>query len=113
MTNATPRVRNGTFERLLFPKHQRQVTGLEERIRALHSKGTIRGTGDAVFSRRVLFGRERSTDRAFARPEIVQRWREVLANSAVGKTADNGWTDGEVNNATRPRRRKKLTIGEC
>jgi transposase-like protein len=39
ITIATPRDRNGTFEPLLIPKHQRQVTGFEEKIIALYAKG--------------------------------------------------------------------------
>jgi len=39
LTIATPRDRNGTFEPLLIPKHQRQVTGFEEKILALYAKG--------------------------------------------------------------------------
>jgi putative transposase len=39
ITIDTPRDRNGTFEPLLIPKHQRQVTGFEEKIIALYAKG--------------------------------------------------------------------------
>ncbi len=32
MTLATPRDRDGTFEPLLIPKHQRRVPGFDEKI---------------------------------------------------------------------------------
>ena len=35
----TPRDRNGTFEPLLIPKHQRRVPGFDEKILALYAKG--------------------------------------------------------------------------
>src|SRR3990172_13087977 len=36
---ATPRDRNGTFEPLLVRKHQRQVTGFDQKILTLYAKG--------------------------------------------------------------------------
>lgn len=39
ITIATPRDRDGTFEPLLVPKYQRQVSGFEEKILALYAKG--------------------------------------------------------------------------
>jgi transposase-like protein len=39
LTIATPRDRNGTFEPLLIPKQQRQVSGFQEKILALYDKG--------------------------------------------------------------------------
>jgi transposase-like protein len=36
---ATPRDRNGTFEPQLVPKHQRRLTGFDEKILALYAKG--------------------------------------------------------------------------
>jgi transposase-like protein len=38
-TLSTPRDRDGTFEPQLVPKHQRRLTGLDEKILALHAKG--------------------------------------------------------------------------
>ena len=39
LTLATPRDRNGTFEPLLVPKHQRRISGLDEKIITLFAKG--------------------------------------------------------------------------
>ena len=39
LTLDTPRDRNGTFEPLLIPKHQRRVPGFDEKIMALYAKG--------------------------------------------------------------------------
>jgi transposase-like protein len=39
LTIATPRDRNGTFEPLLIPKHQRRLPGFDEKILALYAKG--------------------------------------------------------------------------
>jgi transposase-like protein len=39
LTLDTPRDRNGTFEPLLIPKHQRRVPGFDEKILALYAKG--------------------------------------------------------------------------
>lgn len=39
ITLATPRDRNGTFEPQLIPKHQRRLTGFDEKILALYAKG--------------------------------------------------------------------------
>jgi transposase-like protein len=39
LTLATPRDRNGTFEPLLIPKHQRRISGFDEKIIALFAKG--------------------------------------------------------------------------
>jgi transposase-like protein len=36
---ATPRDRNGTFEPQLIPKHQRRLSGFDEKILALYAKG--------------------------------------------------------------------------
>ena len=36
---ATPRDRDGTFEPQLIPKHQRRLTGFDEKILALYAKG--------------------------------------------------------------------------
>jgi putative transposase len=38
-TVTTPRDRDGTFEPLLIPKHQRRLTGFDEKILALYAKG--------------------------------------------------------------------------
>ena len=39
ITIATPRDRDGTFEPQLIPKHQRRLTGFDEKILALYAKG--------------------------------------------------------------------------
>lgn len=39
LTLTTPRDRDGTFEPLLIPKHQRRVPGFDEKILALYAKG--------------------------------------------------------------------------
>src|SRR3954470_18856295 len=39
LTIATPRDRDGTFEPVLIPKHQRRVPGFDEKIMALYAKG--------------------------------------------------------------------------
>jgi putative transposase len=45
----TPRDRDGTFEPQLIPKHQRRLTGFDEKILALYSKGmTTRDIQDVV-----------------------------------------------------------------
>jgi putative transposase len=45
----TPRDRHGTFEPLLIPKHQRRLTGFDEKILALYAKGmTTRDIQDIV-----------------------------------------------------------------
>ena len=46
---ATPRDRDGTFEPQLIPKHQRRLTGFDEKILALYGKGmTTRDIQDIV-----------------------------------------------------------------
>src|SRR5438046_8495619 len=39
LTIDTPRDRNGTFEPVLIPKHQRRVLGYDEKIMPMYSKG--------------------------------------------------------------------------
>ena len=39
LTLDTPRDRDGTFEPLLIPKHQRRLPGFDEKIFALYAKG--------------------------------------------------------------------------
>ena len=49
LTIATPRDRNGTFEPQLIGKHQRRVSGFDEKILALYAKGmTTRDIQDIV-----------------------------------------------------------------
>ncbi len=56
LTIATPRDRDGTFEPLLIPKHQRRVPGFDEKILALYAKGmTTRDIQEIV---RELYGVE-------------------------------------------------------
>ena len=54
LTLTTPRDRDGTFEPLLIPKHQRRVPGFDEKILALYAKGmTTRDIQEIV---RELYG---------------------------------------------------------
>jgi len=49
LTLTTPRDRDGTFEPLVIPKHQRRVPGFDEKILALYAKGmTTRDIQDIV-----------------------------------------------------------------
>ena len=49
LTLDTPRDRNGTFEPQLIPKHQRRLTGFDDKILALYAKGlTTRDIQDIV-----------------------------------------------------------------
>ena len=49
LTLDTPRDRNGTFEPQLIAKHQRRLTGFDEKILALYAKGmTTRDIQDVV-----------------------------------------------------------------
>jgi putative transposase len=49
LTLDTPRDRNGTFEPRLIPKHQRRISGFDEKILALYAKGmTTRDIQDVV-----------------------------------------------------------------
>jgi len=49
LTLATPRDRNGTFDRQLIAKHQRRLSGFDEKIMALYAKGmTTRDIQDVV-----------------------------------------------------------------
>src|SRR5438132_3158524 len=54
LTLDTPRDRDGTFEPLLIPKHQRRLPGFDEKIFALYAKGmTKRDIQEVV---KVLYG---------------------------------------------------------
>ena len=56
LTLDTPRDRDGTFEPQLIAKHQRRLTGFDEKIRALYAKGmTTRDIQDVV---KELYGVE-------------------------------------------------------
>jgi len=49
LTLETPRDRNGTFEPVLIPKHQRRIPGFDEKILTLYAKGlTTRDIQDVV-----------------------------------------------------------------
>lgn len=80
LTLATPRDRNGTFEPLLIPKHQRQVTGFEEKILALYAKGM--STRDIQEILQELYGVEVSatliSDATAAIDAEVTAWRSRL-----------------------------------
>jgi putative transposase len=77
ITLATPRDREGTFEPLLVPKHQRQVTGFDEKILALYAKGM--STRDIQEILQDLYGVEVSTtlisDATAAIDTEVGSWR--------------------------------------
>ena len=77
ITIATPRDREGTFEPLLIPKHQRQVTGFEEKILALYAKGM--STRDIQEILQDLYGVEVSatliSDATAAIDAEVSAWR--------------------------------------
>jgi putative transposase len=77
LTIATPRDRNGTFEPLLIPKHQRQVTGFEEKILTLYAKGL--STRDIQEILQELYGVEVSatliSDATAAIDVEVTAWR--------------------------------------
>lgn len=74
---ATPRDRNGTFEPLLVPKHQRQVTGFDQKILALYAKGM--STRDIQEILQELYGVEVSatliSDATAAIDAEVSAWR--------------------------------------
>jgi transposase-like protein len=77
LTLATPRDRNGTFEPLLIPKHQRQVCGFEQKILALYAKGM--STRDIQEILQELYGVEVSamlvSDATAAIDAEVSAWR--------------------------------------
>jgi transposase-like protein len=55
-----PRDRNGEFEPIIIPKHERNVTGIEEKVLSLYSKGmTTRDIHDQI---KELYGVEISSD---------------------------------------------------
>jgi transposase-like protein len=83
MTLATPRDRNGTFEPLLIPKHERRLAGFDDKILALYAKGM--STRDIQELVKTLYGVELSptlissvTD---AVDEEVTAWRSRLLES--------------------------------
>jgi putative transposase len=77
ITLETPRDRDGTFEPLLIPKHQRQVTGFEDKILALYAKGM--STRDIQDILQDLYGVEVSaaliSDATAAIDGEVSAWR--------------------------------------
>ena len=80
LTLATPRDRNGTFEPLLIPKHERRLAGFDDKILALYAKGM--STRDIQELVQTLYGVELSptlissvTD---AVDEEVTAWRSRL-----------------------------------
>jgi transposase-like protein len=82
MTLATPRDRNGTFEPLLIPKHERRLAGFDDKILALYAKGM--STRDIQELVQTLYGVELSptlissvTD---AVDEEVTAWRSRLVD---------------------------------
>ena len=77
VTLATPRDRLGTFEPLLIPKHQRRITGFDEKIIALFAKGL--STRDIQEILEDLYGVEVSatliSEATSAIDEEVTAWR--------------------------------------
>jgi len=58
LTIATPRDRNGTFEPLLIPKHERRLAGFDDKVLALYAKGM--STRDIQELVKTLYGVELS-----------------------------------------------------
>jgi len=58
LTLATPRDRNGTFEPLLIPKHERRLAGFDDKVLALYAKGM--STRDIQELLKTLYGVELS-----------------------------------------------------
>lgn len=58
LTITTPRDRNGTFEPLLIPKHERRLAGFDDKILALYAKGM--STRDIQELVKTLYGVELS-----------------------------------------------------
>lgn len=58
LTIATPRDRNGTFEPLLIPKHERRLAGFDDKILAMYAKGM--STRDIQELVKTLYGVELS-----------------------------------------------------
>lgn len=55
-----PRDRNGKFEPIIVPKHERNITGIEDKVMALYSKGmTTRDIHDQI---KEMYGVEISSD---------------------------------------------------
>jgi transposase-like protein len=80
LTLTTPRDRNGTFEPLLIPKHERRLAGFDDKVLALYAKGM--STRDIQELVKTLYGVELSpalissvTD---AVDEEVTAWRSRL-----------------------------------
>ena len=83
ITIDTPRDRNGTFEPLLIPKHQRQVTGFEEKIIALYAKGM--STRDIQEILQDLYGVEVSATLISDATAAIDAEVSALAFAAAGR----------------------------
>ena len=77
LTITTPRDRNGTFEPLLIPKHERRLAGFDDKILALYAKGM--STRDIQKLVKTLYGVELSatliSSLTDAVDEEVTAWR--------------------------------------
>ena len=77
MELSIPRDRNGAFEPLLVPKHQRRLSGLDEKILALYARGL--STGDISAQLEELYGATLSagliSEVTDAVTDEVQRWQ--------------------------------------
>jgi transposase-like protein len=80
LTITTPRDRNGTFEPLLIPKHERRLAGFDDKILALYAKGM--STRDIQELVKTLYGVELSatliSSLTDAVDEEVTAWRSRL-----------------------------------
>ena len=77
LTITTPRDRNGTFEPLLIPKHERRLAGFDDKVLALYAKGM--STRDIQELVKTLYGVELSatliSSLTDAVDEEVTAWR--------------------------------------
>jgi len=77
LTLTTPRDRNGTFEPLLIPKHERRLAGFDDKVLALYAKGM--STRDIQELLKTLYGVELSatliSSLTDAVDEEVTAWR--------------------------------------
>jgi len=80
LTIITPRDRNGTFEPLLIPKHERRLAGFDDKVLALYAKGM--STRDIQELVKTLYGVELSatliSSLTDAVDEEVTAWRSRL-----------------------------------
>ena len=82
LTITTPRDRNGTFEPLLIPKHERRLAGFDDKILALYAKGM--STRDIQELVKTLYGVELSATLDFQSHRCRGRGSHGLAIAAAG-----------------------------